>query len=609
VPRRDQVTRTGGVEQVIARADAPELIRVRTRLVQVERHERGYGTVEHDPVPDLDLLLHVGEGLRMIRELPRDMRGRRRFEENLPTSTEAYDEIATDADLDLVVQIKGTDQTLSIITDTATTTTLARGGARSLKTHTGSYWAFRQWMLRGSPSGLGWFVGPSLDVAHVLKQKWIDGEGEGVPPICPRELVAWYPKHDKETDQHIYMIDGFRIRMMHASTKGKNMPGRSVDFVQWTESAVTENGKPFARVRGRITTSKGQIYMDAVPEPRSWLRDAITDPAIEEETELQEKAKKGDETANGREYGVHTLDSANNPWNDAEDTAAFRKALERMDPRLARREAGGEDIGDANRIFGELFDQARHTFDFEGLYIPDPMQGALVHGRPLIDITRQASKRVFRNAKEWIAAVDVNARPHTALISKIGLPPGLDATNPDHWVFVAMDGLQVFDVDSEEAAGRLAEIHGGLFKGAGVIMDATSCVEGHNAGGRRNTDKGMMPREMYERAGFEVEPPGYRISSKKRRSPENPPRFSGSILQRRLLRDNRCLFSWMRCRGLVRAIRDQLDAGDGITPEKSSNTAMDRKIAAWIETWRYTVWPLMAVQQRETRSLKLRQYA
>ena len=593
------------MDRVIAEAEAPEIIRVRTVLVEVERHERGYGQVEHDPEPDLDLLIHTGAGKRMIRELPLGMRGRRRFEDNLPESVGLYDEIAQDADLDLEVVIKGTAQTLPIIVSVSPKVTLARGGARSLKTHTGSYWSFRQWMLRGSASGLGWFIGSDMSVAHVLKDKWLKGEGEDVPPICPSELVVYAPE-DIYGDQHIRMVDGFRIRLLHAANNGKNMPGRSIEFAQWTEAAVTASGKPYSRVRGRVTTSKGPLYLDAVPEPSGWTGRAISEPAIVEDQKHQKLRDKG-EPVPPSEYSVHQLDSANNPWNDEKDAADFRAALEAIDPRLARREAGGEDIGDANRIFGELFDQAKHTFDYEGWGIPGDGDRPLIEGRPLVDITRQASLRIFDNPKDWMGGIDVNARPHTALMCKVGIPPGLDASNPNNWVLVAFDGLQVNDVDSEEAASRLGSLHGGIFKGAGLVMDATSCNRGGTAAGALNAKKGGTPREMYERLGFEVKPPAYHRGG--RRKPKNPPAFDASILKRRMLRENRVLFEWSRCRGLIRATRDIQDAGDGLTPKKTSNDWHDRAISSWIEVWRYLSVPLFDVKERDSRAIKVRQYA
>jgi len=606
VARRDQVTRKAGGDRIIAEAAAPEIIRVKTVLVEVERHERGYGQVEHDPEPDLDLLIHTGAGLRMIRELPEDMRGRRRFEENLPASLGLYDEMAQDADLNLEVVIKGTQQTLEIIQDVRAAAALARGGARSLKTHTGSFWSFRQWMLRGSASGLGWFVGPDMGVAHVLKDKWLKGEGEGVPPICPPELVVSAPEDTTERDQHIVMVDGFRIRLLYANLKGKNMPGRSVEFVQWTEAAVTASAKPYSRVRGRTTTSKGQIYLDAVPEASGWTGRALTEPAIVESQE-HAKLEKAGKVPPPPEYAVHQLDSANNPWNDVSDATQFRAALDAIDPRLARREAGGEDIGDANRIFGELFDQAKHTFDYEGWDIPGDGDRPLLEGRPLIDVTRQASLRIFDNPKDWMGGIDVNARPHTALMCKVGMPPGLDVSNPNNWVLLAFDGLQVNDVDSEEAASRLASLHDGIFKGAGLVMDATSCNRGGTAAGALNAKKGGTPREMYERLGFEVKPPAYHRGG--RRKPKNPPAFDASILKRRMLRENRVLFEWSRCRGLIRATRDIQDAGDGLTPKKTSNDWHDRAISSWIEVWRYLSVPLFDVKERDSRAIKVRQYA
>lgn len=602
MPRAVQQRRRSAIEYVEACADVPELIRVTTDLVTVARHPSGHGVVETAREPDLDLLIHTPSGQRIIRELPSGMLGRRRFEQNLPEHTDIYDELAEKADAHHRVDLKGTDQTLEIIADQQTRLTLAKGGARSMKTHTGSQWSFRQWMLRGTPGGLGWFIGPEMAVAHVLKDKWCVGE-DNAPPVCPPELILDFPQDVYSTDQHIYMVDGFRIRLVHTKADGRNMPGRSITFWQWTEGAVTNATKSFVRARGRIVTSKGQGLMDAVPEPRNYLRRALEEPAEEEAAEEAEAFNRGEPYT--RSIRVHTLQSKDNPWNDEEDTTAFFRDLERIDPRLAAREAGGESIGDTNLVFDDVFDAAAHTFDYEGFFIPAPVDHCLLQGRPLVDVTRQVSLRWFMREHDWLAAVDVNANPHTTIVAKYATAPGLDASNPNNLVAVVFDEFQVWNVDSYEAADKLAERYEGRYKGAGVIMDASSCNERHNAGGSLN--KGWMPREAYQARGFEVKPPDYWES--RERKPKNPRRFDATILQRRMFRENRILIERTRCKGLVRAIREQDAEPDGLTPAKHSNTNHDRKISSRIETKRYLVWPFCAVEERRLGTILARKHA
>lgn len=451
-----------------------------------------------------------------------------------------------------------------------------------MKTQTGVNWAVRQWMLRGGDGTIAWFLGPELDRAWVLVEKFADGEGDN-PPVCPPALIRSRPSSKDAHHPEIEMIDGTLIQIRHMGAGGKNLTARGIIFGLATEMATASSAMNFVRLRGRIAQSRGQIYLDAVPEPRNWVKTAIIDAATTERDEQMQAIARGQQPE-AATYRIVQLSQAINPWVDAAESAAFHRDLHRIDPRIAAREAGGEFVDDRDAWL-PMFDAARHTFDSNGR---DPIEAL-----GLEDATEQASLRLFSSSRRHIVAVDVNARPHTALICKIAAPAGIRHDHPGRWQLVAIDGLQLFGVDSLEAATELAAYRGGRYAGAGVVMDATSMLERHNSGGALNLRQNIIPHESYHAAGFEVRGPARQQGDATRFA--NPSKFDSSLVVRALFRDGRVHIDRANCQPLIYAIRNQVTEEDGTTPEKKPNTVQDRRIAAWTDALRYITWPFFGL--------------
>lgn len=483
------------------------------------------------------------------------------------------------------VPLRCTPQTLSLILDTDHRVIAAVGGARSMKTQTGVVWAFRQWMLRGGQAVIAWFLGPELDRAFVLVEKWCDGEDEN-PPVCPPSLIRSRPASKRDLDPAIEMIDGTRIMIKHTGTKGKNLTARGVPFWLWTEAATTSSPMNFVRLRGRTVQSCGQGYMDAVPEDDSWVKPWVIDAALAESEERADALAAG-LPANDSTYRVIQLSQLGNPWVRLEEGEAFRRDLRRGDPRIASREGDGEWVGDKEALYA--FDESRISFDPGDLSVLDFLG--------FEDATEQASLRWFVRPHAWIIAGDINARPHTSLMGKIAVPRGADARNPNNWHAVFLDHLQVFGLDSEQAALELKAYRDGLYAKAGFIIDATSTLERHNAGGVMNSRKGIKPREAFEAAGFEVRGPAPQVHEPWRF--RNPEQIDSVLVTRRILRENRVHIDRRTCRPFITALRVQKAEADGVTPQKKSNTNQDRYIAAFTDCFRYWTYPFFDTKPHE----------
>lgn len=438
----------------------------------------------------------------------------------------------------------------------------------------------RQWGLRGGPARNGWMIGPELDRAFLLVEKFCDGEGAN-PPICPPELIVSRPHSFGETDPTIEMVDGFQWKIKHATRQGKNMTGRSVHVVWWTEAATSNSPMDFVRVRGRTVQSKGQIYLDAVPESRNWVKSSVLDAAAKEREEIEALPDRGQSRV--PTYRVIELSSAGNPWVEEAEAEAFMRDLKRIDARVAAREAGGEWVSDRDLLYD--FDESTVSFDSNGA---DPLRMLGYE-----DATHQASLRWFTRPVEWIVAVDVNANPHTALIGKICVAHNADMRVPTNWRAVFLDVLQVWGKDSEQAAFELRQYRGGAYESAGIVIDATSTLSRHNAGGATNARRGIIPREAYESAGYEVRGPAAMVGQPGRF--QNPGRADSALVTRKLLRDGLVRIDRHRCIPFIEALRNQEAEPDGVTPLKVSNTRQDRHIAAFTDVFRYWTWPFFSL--------------
>jgi hypothetical protein len=470
------------------------------------------------------------------------------------------------------------------------------GGARSRKTHTIVGLGFRWWGMFGGKGRNGWMMGPELDRAFLLVEKWAIGEDGVTPPICPQELMLRWPTEAIElrTRPTIDMIDGFTWTARHCGRQGRNLTARNIQIALWTEAATTNSPMDFVRARGRVVQSKGRMALDAVGEPNNWVRESVIEAAATEAEEIAAAVDRG-ETPERRTYRVKGLDIVDNQWVDQLEAKAFKRDLERIDVRIARREAGGEFIGDAEMVFDDVFDASRHTFDL-GPESDDELATSVLDELGFEDCTEQVSVRWFTEPHAWVLAVDVNKNPHTALMGKFGVRKGQAPDVPKNWHAFYLDCLQVFGKDTEQAADDLVRYRGGIYAGAAIVIDATSGNDRTNAGGALNARLKIIPPEAYRRAGFEVRGPEYQNDYVRFKNCE---KFDGSIVCRRLFRLNRTHINRRLCKPFTKALRRQEAEPDGVTPKKHSNTNQDRYVAAFTDVFRYHVWPFFATKPYE----------
>lgn len=590
MPRRDELTRRAAIEALEREVEQPELVLARFHFLAHDRSssagrcpccDSDCARIVED-LPDFDLLIDTIEGTRYLRDTFPDRK--------------LFDELAEEAlVVDVPLRCAVTD--LDLLTEEDVRVLALLGGARSRKTHTLCTYGLRRWGRRGGAGRNGWMLGPELDRAFLLVEKWALGEGDA-PPICPPELMVSWPteleqlKHNPSWS----MIDGFRWTARHLGRQGKNLAGRNIEIVLWTEAATTTSEVNFTRARGRIVQSKGVIALDAVPEARNWVSTSVIEPAKAEAEERKVGKLVGRPT-----YRVERMSIAQNVWVDEAEAAAFRRDLHRIDPRMAAREADGNWLPDRELCF--MYDDGRHGFD------PiDPDVDALEF-LGLVDITELVVATYFREKHKHLIAGDINVAPHTSLISRFGALPGRDPRIPDNWHLVFVDQLQIYGADSDQAARELASYRAGRYKAAAFVIDATSMLPRHNAGGSLNARRHILPHEAFRRAGFEVRGP---MRQKAKPSDfANPDRYDGTLLQRQLMRqgdpkelpDTETRFHVDRrfCMPFINALQKQTAEPDGITPVKIRNTLQDQLIGAFTDCARMTIWPFFSMRDDAAR--------
>lgn len=611
--RRDQWTRHAALEAARDLRDLPALVRVK-HTAKIHSRSTTAGACPCcgsptakiiDEFPDLDLLLDLENGSRWLRSLPPHTRGADLLQHQVPADTGLFDELASSADMTHEVPLRVASHCIDLVFDVSSTTILAGGAARSTKTQHLCVWMARQFALRGGEGKLFLLAGPSVEQAFILVDKLVTGEGDDNPPIIPAGLVVKRPGSLRETTPTLELLDGTKARVRHTGNANR-LGGRRYEAIAYTEASGNTTPDAYTQLRGRIVSSRGQMFLDAVPKKKSWVAPAVISVARDEDEQETLAEKKGDGFR--RTVRVQHLSSAENPWLPEEEAASFRRDLVRVDPKAAAREADGLWIGENDPFFGDIFDGAMHTYEYEGWR-------DVCEFLRLRDTTHQASLRWFRDGPHnWLAAVDVNANPHSAIVAKIAVPVDADERDPDNWICVIHGVLQTWRDptgrasgdkranDSAEAARLLATEWDGAIAGAGVIMDATSTYLGHNAGGSSNAYavRNTIPRQDYENAGFEVRGPDRWHTGA--RNFKNPSVKDSAAVARRVLRDRKVLIN--RLHGghrLIDAVRTVESDESGTMPSKERGTDQDRYVASLVDCWRYLVWPFWQRAHRQGR--------
>lgn len=455
-------------------------------------------------------------------------------------------------------------------------TTIFSGGIRSGKTSENAGAGAVDIFYLGGPGEQGWLGGPTIDKAHIFLKKLIEGEGS-VPPILPHEMVVSYPKTDRATDQTAYLIDGTQLKFKHCRAVDE-WQGEPPFMTRITEAGNVKDPKVLAEAEGRVTDRRGRTGFDSIPVMPSALHEVY-----------QQGKRDIEENKERATTRVLEMSSAENPWQPPGEMVTKRARLAAVNPQQARRMYDGVWASNHSLLFEDVWDPTTHTFE---TYFQDhkKVQNALIEvgrakiGRPLVDVTRAAAMRFFRKPHDWVIGADANYEPHTALVCKVvAFGPPDDQTK---WGLFIWDEIRTWRANTYEAAGRLAEIGGGYLRGQGVSIDSSEDHDKKLPGAKRGSASGVHD---YQSFGFNCRPCNLTENGKAK----NPDVRISTNLVKHLMRDGLILVNRLQCQGLVRALNEQEDRGDGRPKDPTrSNTVTDREIYAFTDALRYLTYSL-----------------
>jgi len=477
--------------------------------------------------------------------------------------------------------IRCTAETEPALFDYASRTFLYSGGVRSGKSAENDNGAAVDIFCLGGPGEVARFGGPTIKKAHIHLAKLITGEGPTKPaPLIDPRLVLSYPKSTREADQAAHLICGTRLHFTHCRSVDE-WQGDALISARITEAANVNIPEILDEAKARVADRGGRAGFDSIPLIRTPFDELIVAAKA-----LNEEIAKGAERPPGRGTRLLELSSERNPWQPTEEMASLRAEMAKTNPQRARRMIDGVRTSDFEPLFADVWDETTGVFE---TYFQDARQvsKALTEigrtkGHKLEDVTPSASRRHFYRGHEWLVGADANFEPHTALVCKIvafGSP-----SDQNRWGLLVWDELRTNRADTLEAARHLRGYERGLLQGQGVALDASEDYDKSYRGGK----KGVTGVMDYQSEGFNCKPCNRTDSGKSK----NPDVSQSTRLVKHLMRERLLLVS-SRCFGLLRALREQEDRGDGRPKDpRMSNTWTDREIYAFTDALRYIVWPV-----------------
>jgi len=576
VPKIDRLRRDAARELVTAQVRAPDTIVVHLELSIHAKNDTG------KPCPHCQSDHAIETRRERIDTKLIDLDSGESFFRSKVDPVD-FDDAAA-GELTCTILIPCTESTRAHLTDyhvnkdgqRRSTLTIFSGGVRSGKTSEDAGEAAVDIFYMGGPGEQGWLGGPTIGHAHIFKKKLIDGEGQ-MPALLPREFVLSAPRSDRDTDQTAYLIDGTELKFKHCRSVDE-WQGEAPFMSRITEAGNVKDGKILMEAEARVTDRQGRAGFDSIPVMPSPLYESY----------LQGKRDIED---NGSEATTRILEmsSADNPWQPPGEMATKRAKAAKLDPQQARRMYDGVWASDNSLLFEDVWDETDGTFD---TYFQDHRQiakalieiGKAKIGRPLVDVTKTACRRFFHKPHEWVIGADANFEPHTALICKIvafGSPE-----DQSRWGLLVWDEVRTWRASTFDAAERLSEVGGGYLKGQGVSLDASEDYDKKIPGGHRKMATGVQD---YKAFGFNCKP----CNKTDKGFAKNPDVKISTNLVKHLLRENLMLINGSQCQGLVRALNEQEDRGDGRPKDPAkSNTITDREIYAFTDALRYITVPM-----------------
>ncbi len=502
-------------------------------------------------IADLAFLVDRASGVRKNRWMLHDVEGFDEIaREAKPWGTDAAEVWHAD------IVYRCTEGQVDILQDDTSETILLTGGWRSGKTFLGDSKWTRSWAKFGGRGEIFWLLAPALMRTWKNMRKIFFGK-ESDPPILPAIegvplLASGFPEKHTSSHMHFTFIDGSRAELYHAGHGGGgHLEGDDVRCVQFDEAARVRDSDAFDVCRSRVAQSRGQLILSTVPDDDgAWIYDKIVQP-IE-----QGKSK------HSRMIAISSYDNVFVPRENIQ-----RLEENESDPKVIEEKIYGRWTMKSAFAYAENWD-GHHVIDTNSHKPAD-------WGFPA-DVTRLATKWLWKDGVDYVGGADSNWSPQTAIIGKIFGDP----EHPLTWTLCWLDEL-VMDGDSEQAAKALASMHDGKFRGrTGLVCDGNMFRDANYHGGHANQSNDAAE---YKRLGFRVTPPIRTDGTKT----SNPKVLEARKLVRIMFRTDKMLISEVGCPHLLHALpkvpnRDK--------EPNEAGTRMDREIYNMDDCVRYTAW-------------------
>ena len=511
-----------------------------------------------------------------------------------PANSYDFDEIAAGAQR-IECPLRCYDKQLPIALDREHKIIGVFGGTQGGKSAIEAEWLWSHILERGGQGSIFWWVGPDAKQARSIGLgKLVKGQRTDryAPPLIPPSLIVSYPKSAQQ-DIPLTLVDGTEIWFKHASeTDASNLKGEAVQDIVLDEGCAVRHEVNWDELLSRLTTTGGQLLTASTPVLGNFL-----------ERRVYQAGKTYEQIAAGEQTNtaIQNLTVFDNPWQSPANVAEYVASFGTDDLRM-RLQVYGEWVTVGSRLWRN-FDKSIHVV--EGVARECSAYG-------LENITPQAAaaffKRSIANLRHY-GGQDFNLRPMNLAVIQIGVPIGLNKSDPRNWVVFVSD-LVSRDADIVQWAEWLRDKAGnrhGLgpgpdaYRGMAIAADAS---RGHaNKGPQHGEDPYL--KEM-NRAGFDCRPchtshTGVAI---------NPTIAQRTTLVHRLMSDRvtlpngtkmpRLIIHGTYAAELVKSLELQTATENGL-PYKVSGTRSD-KISGPPDAFGYGVWavlgPLDAPQSR-----------
>lgn len=427
-------------------------------------------------------------------------------------------------------------------------------GSRAGKTDWECRWLIIQWLLHGYDGATFGFLCPTRDQTRIVVEKLCIGRDA----ILPKELVIKWPKTGQTPDQHIYLIDGSKIRLFHGTGDGDNIRGYRIEAFAIDEITAIHKIENYRIAVNRTLDSGGQVAVGSTPKQNHWAKPEIIDKESESPDEI-------------KNYKFTCFD---NPWIATKEIDRLIKSMGGPDDPVCRREVFGEWVTDGNMAF-PAWDPPRHMRDGDGRHVAD-------YG--LMDVTWQACTGFWRRwdgKSGYVGGQDFNINPMTVVVGQAFGDPNDQST----WGLFVLDEMQTKG-RVEEHATALAD----RYPGIPLSCDPTGARPGTHASQGEYSRGANTNVKIMRTYGFDAKACAYKDGKA-----ANIRQVDSINLVNWLLKRDR-LVVHKRCTHLRRALQELETTDDGRIAKVSAVSSITDQLSAPVDALRYLCWSLFGKQ-------------